>query len=813
MQLRRNQTKALAGLGLVVAGVALGVLLITLSGGEDRAALAHFPPNTGTATSQTPATPHPSLDLSIGVNTDGNTGTGNAAGDDCFTIGHDPQAGTAANCALPPSTEFHVNIYLNNRAGIAYRGFDTLLNYSGMSVKATGCGGGDGLCGDANVWPDCALEALNHTASTAAVGCAAGVSPSTYDGVSQPPGLIATITFICDAPGSISLKHGNGATGITDNAIVPEDHSEIDGTLETLAIDCTAPTPTTTSSPTPTSSPTNTRTNTPTATSTPTATDTPNASVTPTRTSTPTPTPTSFPAMVLNAHGDRVSCQGPANNPTNCNAPFDGLPGTPGTPFQLDVRAEHIPGGGYGGFNSEVLFGGLVLTNRSCLEEMVWPDSFLCQQVPGPTPIAVKSHKSRSGLFPPFPLSTYQQGVLVDQQGVLVEIDVACPREGQFKVVLPAGGTLRPLAASYVNSLEVPIAIATVGSQQLDLTGDTVAEGTPAVPIADALLINCQIIPTGTPTAPPTSTATSTATPCPTGGCATATPTNTATPSVTPTATNTVPPTNTPIPSNTPTATRTPTFTPTATPCCESVSVSLQSPGKVTTDSEGDGATSGDQVETSVQISAATGGQVTIGEKNVSQPNPTGFNLFGQQANIVAPPGSTQQPIVITFWLDTSLFTPSGINPASVQVFKDGALALNCTGGSGVASPDPCVAKRNVLAAPQAGDLEIVVRTSHASSWNFGVSTNIGTLIGDVNCDGVIDPVDAQILLQFIAGLIASLPCPQNADVNESGSTNASDAQLILQFNAGIIHNLPPGAAGAPVWPSSPAMFRWFAGW
>ena len=95
----------------------------------------------------------------------------------------------------------------------------------------------------------------------------------------------------------------------------------------------------------------------------------------------------------------------------------------------------------------------------------------------------------------------------------------------------------------------------------------------------------------------------------------------------------------------------------------------------------------------------------------------------------------------------------------------------------------------------------------------FGVSTNIGTLIGDVNCDGVVDPVDAQILLQFIAGLIGALPCPQNADVNESGSTNASDAQLILQFNAGIIDSLPPGAAGAAARLNVARTNHWWAGW
>jgi hypothetical protein len=62
---------------------------------------------------------------------------------------------------------------------------------------------------------------------------------------------------------------------------------------------------------------------------------------------------------------------------------------------------------------------------------------------------------------------------------------------------------------------------------------------------------------------------------------------------------------------------------------------------------------------------------------------------------------------------------------------------------------------------------------------------------GDVNCDGNVNSIDAALVLQFDAALIASLPC-QNADVNADGATNAIDAALILQFDAGLIDSLPP---------------------
>jgi glucose/arabinose dehydrogenase len=65
-------------------------------------------------------------------------------------------------------------------------------------------------------------------------------------------------------------------------------------------------------------------------------------------------------------------------------------------------------------------------------------------------------------------------------------------------------------------------------------------------------------------------------------------------------------------------------------------------------------------------------------------------------------------------------------------------------------------------------------------------------LLGDVNCDGVVNSIDAAIVLQFTAGLFLPLPCAGAADVDENGSINAIDAALILQLEAGLIDHLPP---------------------
>ena len=61
---------------------------------------------------------------------------------------------------------------------------------------------------------------------------------------------------------------------------------------------------------------------------------------------------------------------------------------------------------------------------------------------------------------------------------------------------------------------------------------------------------------------------------------------------------------------------------------------------------------------------------------------------------------------------------------------------------------------------------------------------------GDVNCDGTTNSIDAAIVLQFVAGLTTSLPCPDAADVNADGRTDTVDATLILQHSAGLFDDL-----------------------
>lgn len=72
-------------------------------------------------------------------------------------------------------------------------------------------------------------------------------------------------------------------------------------------------------------------------------------------------------------------------------------------------------------------------------------------------------------------------------------------------------------------------------------------------------------------------------------------------------------------------------------------------------------------------------------------------------------------------------------------------------------------------------------------------------LVGDANCDGNVDSIDAALALQYSAGLVPSLPCMENADVNGDGSVNSIDGALVLQYVAGLLPSLgPPQASPTP---------------
>ena len=61
---------------------------------------------------------------------------------------------------------------------------------------------------------------------------------------------------------------------------------------------------------------------------------------------------------------------------------------------------------------------------------------------------------------------------------------------------------------------------------------------------------------------------------------------------------------------------------------------------------------------------------------------------------------------------------------------------------------------------------------------------------GDVNDDGQVNSVDANLILQLEAGFINTLPNLPSADVNGDGVVNSLDSNFILQFVVGFIPSL-----------------------
>jgi hypothetical protein len=63
-------------------------------------------------------------------------------------------------------------------------------------------------------------------------------------------------------------------------------------------------------------------------------------------------------------------------------------------------------------------------------------------------------------------------------------------------------------------------------------------------------------------------------------------------------------------------------------------------------------------------------------------------------------------------------------------------------------------------------------------------------VLGDFNCDNVVDSIDAALILQLTAALIQPFHCTGAGDANRDGYTNAIDAALVLQYVAGLISGL-----------------------
>ena len=148
--------------------------------------------------------------------------------------------------------------------------------------------------------------------------------------------------------------------------------------------------------------------------------------------------------------------------------------------------------------------------------------------------------------------------------------------------------------------------------------------------------------------------------------------------------------------------------------------------GTLTTDTENDGATAFDPLETSV--TSPTGGTVSVTETAATAAAPSDYAFLGQQANITAPASTPENPLKFGFLIDSSLI-PTGETENTIQVFRNGTQLEACADQSGVALPDPCVLSRETQ---DGGDVKITVLTSRASYWNLGVVANAAPTVKSV---------------------------------------------------------------------------------
>ncbi|MCA1674299.1 MAG: hypothetical protein LC799_19630, partial [Actinobacteria bacterium] len=184
--------------------------------------------------------------------------------------------------------------------------------------------------------------------------------------------------------------------------------------------------------------------------------------------------------------------------------------------------------------------------------------------------------------------------------------------------------------------------------------------------------------------------------------------------------------------------------------------------------SSGSTVTSSEPVQTTV--TSPDGGMITIEQTEaISTTQPAGINFLGQQINITAPAATVDEPLKLSFQIDGSLL-PSGMTINDVEVFRNGTAIEDCTGAP-AAVPNPCVASRT----DTGGQIyEILVLTSHASAWNFGV-VGISTPPEDDpggSGDGSVDRTPPQAQVTTTTNRISPNGDGRLDDVTVSGTLN-----------------------------------------
>jgi hypothetical protein len=172
----------------------------------------------------------------------------------------------------------------------------------------------------------------------------------------------------------------------------------------------------------------------------------------------------------------------------------------------------------------------------------------------------------------------------------------------------------------------------------------------------------------------------------------------------------------------------------------------------------------------SAEISNPAGGRVSIVEAPTPDPI-EGYRFLGSQLTIQARSSTPENPIRLTFTIDSSLL--GGVAPQDVVVTRDGETAGTCTSTDVVANPDPCVYSRVVDGS---GDVTMVVLTSHASAWLLAAPE-----AASVSADAAIAAVQALPASALKAPGNRAALTSRLTDVNAAitaGDTKAATKQL-----------------------------------
>jgi hypothetical protein len=149
-----------------------------------------------------------------------------------------------------------------------------------------------------------------------------------------------------------------------------------------------------------------------------------------------------------------------------------------------------------------------------------------------------------------------------------------------------------------------------------------------------------------------------------------------------------------------------------------------------------------------------------------------GVSILGQEVVIETGAAATAAaPFVFTFTIDSSVL--GATDPMTVAVLRNGVAMADCASSDGSATPDPCVASRSLVAG---GDLQLVARTSHASTWSF---QKVIVPPPDTDGDGVVDAVD-------------NCPTVSNASQSDTSGNGVGDACDTVVYAAAVQQPVNP---------------------